>query len=80
MMRRDWLPPLVTTILSHNSIRHVTKYMCGAVWANAALLGALVAVAVRQLTTSGVDIVAGAVAGATLGAYLAARAERQIAT
>jgi branched chain amino acid efflux pump len=46
----------------------------------AALLGALVAVAVRQLTTSGVDIVAGAVAGATLGAYLAARAERQTAT
>lgn len=45
----------------------------------AALLGALVAVAVRQLTTSGADIVAGAVVGATIGALLAARAERQAA-
>jgi 4-azaleucine resistance transporter AzlC len=42
----------------------------------AALLGALVAVAVRQLTTSGADIVAGALVGATVGALLAARAER----
>ena len=41
----------------------------------AALLGALVAVGVRQLFTSGADIVAGALAGATLGALLAARAE-----
>jgi 4-azaleucine resistance transporter AzlC len=34
----------------------------------AALLGALVAVAVRTFTTSGADIVAGALAGATVGA------------
>ncbi len=45
----------------------------------AALLGALVAVAVRQVTTSGADIVAGALTGATLGALLAARAGRQVA-
>lgn len=42
----------------------------------AALLGALVAVGVRQITTSGADIVAGALIGATVGALLAARAER----
>lgn len=43
----------------------------------AALMGALVAVAVRHVTTSGADIVAGALAGATLGALLAIWRERR---